>query len=667
MYQFLFMAVLAIGFAACSDEDKEFFEPVVLEGQGAYFPQKLKTSYQFEGTEGSFTLNVLRTATTAAADVAVNVEMTEGVGLFTVPSIVSFAAGSAESSLTISYAGIERGKNYSMIISLGDKTPYGDESKTLSMIYPNEVVEEWVVVSEKAIYTDNLYSMFGANNIQMTGLVVEKEKNSNKYRFKSPYDNDYAVYMFGDAVLPANFEAPYIVLDGEKFKAEAPGKYWIAPTVLGLAMINGVGMTYDPELDNFGSVAGTLSTSSGPISPTSTDYPLGSYDAKTKTFNFGATFHYLLGDGGGYAVVGDGKFTLSLDPALLEPDYNRDYTWSNVEDATGFYTSGFFGESWMQEVQVSAEDSTFYRFTNVFAQGGHLYFNYDVEKGKVTMPEAQNTGLKTMNNVVYLRDGGCSVDENGVFTFNCIFYLISNKGKENEVTYDLTKTTETFIWGKTEMELFESDMTIDDYVGVWAVPAVSANGVAANVKVAVTKVSDNVLAVKGLSFDAATGGTYDDDTTYLIYDAETGLLVFQPQVLENPYVDGEDVFSVYAVPFNSASSSFTTAETLIGGVMPNGTLKFINNPNNQGVYDAIIHLLVTPEGKAYLFTGYWAGLVWNPVGAQQAMATLAPNADAQKTMVEEATPLRKNICKELNIEEEKKTKKVNVPTNELTK
>lgn len=638
--QYLFVAVLAMAMAACADNSpEEVFVPVELEGQGVYFAKATKLNYEVEGTEGSIDFKVLRTETSGPA--TVNVYSTTETTLFTIPETISFESGAAETTLTVSYANIVRGLKYDFNVGFEEGTDYGNSELNFTLLYPAEVIEEWEVISENAIYTDNLYSMYGASNLtgevisSLKNIVVEKEKNSEKYRFKSPYNNIYNAYFWGFE-LPADFELPYIVIDGEYFMEKYPdneaskGAYYIHPVALGTVMENSVGQYFDAELENFGSVPGSLSTSAGPITPDNASYPPGKYDKKTKTFDFGACFHYLAGYG--YYVVGAGKFILSLDPALLETNYERDYTWEPVEDATGYFTSELEGESWMNEVMQAVEDPTFFKLVSPYVDGYHLYFFYDEETGKVKIPELQKSGYLCMDgekNMIYM-DGDAEVTEDGEFTFTLDFYHF-DKATENR--FDLATYEESFLWGRGPLDLFEKGLTIDDYQGYFKVPAFHAEqGYLGNATVLLQKYNNNLIVARGLSVERALGGDYDD-SIFLIYDAETGLLVFRPQNA-NPYTDEDGTYSAMAVPFNSVSYGLTTKETLTGGFMPDGSFQFINTPGNAGTWDSIVYGLVI-NGSFYFMNDCWSGLVWNPYQPSQSTTTSLKAPYATRKQIQE--------------------------------
>lgn len=610
--QYLFVAVLGLVMAACADnKTEEVFVPVELEGQGVYFAKATKTNYEVEGTEGSIDFKVLRTELSGPA--TVNVISSTQTTLFSIPETVSFASGEAETTMTVTYANIVRGMKYDFNIGFEEGTDYGNSNLDFTLLYPAEVIEEWEVISENAIYTDNLYSMYGASNLtgedisSLKNIVVEKEKNSEKYRFKSPYNAEYCDWMWGFA-LPADFELPYIVIDGEYFKEKFPDNaasatsYYVHPVALGMVMQNGVGPYFDAEQINFGSTAGTLSTSAGPITPDNATYPGGKYDKKTKTFDFGSIFHWL-GDYG-YYPLGAGKFILSLDPALLETNYERDYTWEPLDEATGYYMSELIGENWMNNVEQSVEDPTFYKLTDLFVEGYHLYFFYDAETGKVKIPELQKSGFESFNNTIYM-DGEAEATADGIFTFNLNFYHYDTK---TENRFDLITYEETFLWGKTKLDLLQKGLSIEDYEGIYKTPVYkySDDSFQINMSIKVSKLTDKYLAVQGLSVMGALGDTYDD-TTLLIYDEETGLLTFPPQQLNALY---EDAYPVHATLYDTTTYEFTTGETVVGGFMSDGTLQFISTDENSCDWNAMLYLMIAD--KTYLFSGYYTMNVWTP-------------------------------------------------------
>ena len=603
------LSVVTLTWTSCNDSIE--YTPVgPVEGAGVYFPTSTRTSYELEGTSGSITLDVMRTDSVGALDATLTTTFTEGgESVFTVPASVSFADGASTSSMTINYDNLVQGTTYNVTMAFDEGTPYANSSLTLTFLYPEEVVYTWKEVSKNAILKESIFGFLSMSNVETTGIVVEKANEGNVYRFRVPFDNEYFYDTFEGNVFeeePAPEEIPYIIVDGETYKDDNGNSlYYIAPTALGFSFSYDGQYIYidtaDKTTANFGSVAGNLSAGGANIPVTSTDYPLGSFDEKKQILNLGTVFMYV--DGVGYQVI-DSKTTdvyLALDPALLEPDYDRDYTWHSVPEATGFFTSELLGESWMQAVEQSDEDPTFYRMPNLYsnAEKAHVYFYID-EKGAVSIPRGQDTGLTTFGNMVRLEGtpNRSSYDaETGTLTLAFTFYLSNEDG---DALADLVSVTETFLWGQSS-EFVAADIT--DYVGNWLVTFESGED-GGQSPVTISQADATTLKVQGLSL--MNPATYDD-AMYLDYDAASGQVVFNfQQVAPDP-----EGYLGFVAPFNSAEGTLSM-ESLIGGLTRNGVLKFTDAPTNQGTYDSMIYL-ISPNGQQFgMMTGYWNYLEWEP-------------------------------------------------------
>lgn len=600
------VSVFALTWTACTDS-VDYIAAGAVEGEGLYFSNTESTTINLEGTEGSFTVNVYRSNAGAATQAAVNVQFAEdAASLFTAPSTVNFSDQSAVASLTVSYSNIVQGTKYTMSISVNENeaSPYGISSQTYTIVYPEDE-GNWEVVSNEAVYTENMFSMYGAANIRITGVTVEKNLEANQYRFKSPYNNAYFQSLYGISLFGANFEVPYIVLDGEKYKNEAPGMYYIAPTALGFQMVNGEGPKVDETWETFGSVAGNLSTSDGPIPPTSSNYPLVSYDERTKKFDFGSLFHNL-GGYGYYLVEG---FTLYLDPDLMTVDYDRDYTWYEVYQGSGTFVTTITGEpqGWYQPIQRAAEDATLYRLPSLYSYNNALYFNLNEENGLLVLPKSQKTGLTTNigNQEIYVSGvpGQCTYDaETKTFNLVLSLHLIDADGN---TTAELAQVTETFMWGNGVFSEFVPNKKLSDYAGSWNVSFFDSQSGGLLLPVATNVLKDEnggeYLFVSGLSGISEQG--YKDDAQ-LYYDQESGYVVFIAQNM--PELEG---YPTLVVPFDSENGYLSTTAELVGGLTEDGNLKFVSSLMNDANYNSICYLVSMDEGFAFL-TGYWAGLDW---------------------------------------------------------
>lgn len=601
-YLLALMSVCMLAWTACTDS-VDYDPASELEGQGAYFAAA-SASFRVEENSGTESIAIYRSTKTGSADISLTVTYGEGVeSAVQVPTSVHFADGENAATVNISYNNLQDGQSYALTVAVTDATPYANSSISVSFLYSNEPGYTWEVVSEDAVYQDDIFGIIGMGGIKTEGIVVEKAKEVNQYRFRSPYDNSYFQKTWGGNLFPAGFEFNYIVLDGETYKdANGEPLYYIARTNLGFLLAvaddNSVSVDIDTETQNFGSVAGNLSSGGAPIPPTSTDYPLGTYDKKKKAFNLGATFQYL--DGYGYNVSNAGKFMLYLDPSALVPNYDTDYTWMPMRGHGGYFTSELTQETWLQAIQQAAEDETFYRFPNLYAQGTAFYFYLDKEQGSVSILKGQESGLTTFGKPVYIEGtaGKSSYDvETGMLTLGLTFYLADESGKK---AAELTKVVETIQLG-TEIEGLLTGKSIDDYVGNWVV---SVDGQqSGRVLASVYKADESTLVVYGLS---ATGA---EDPVLLDYDAESGLLTFQAQEVA-PLSELVEC-PVLVTPFNSVTGDLTDEETLLGGLTADGQLKFMNSATNEGVWDSMCFIDIEDQ-KLYLLTGLYNYLDWTP-------------------------------------------------------
>ena len=105
-------AITALGFTACSDDDYT----AAAAPDGVFFPNDLATSYEVPNTSTSFDITVKRIGATDARDYALTA--TYDSDIFTVPSVVSFPAGSSETTVTIVYDPAVMAENFAFDLRL---------------------------------------------------------------------------------------------------------------------------------------------------------------------------------------------------------------------------------------------------------------------------------------------------------------------------------------------------------------------------------------------------------------------------------------------------------------------------------------------------------------------------------------------------------------------
>lgn len=583
------MSVCAFTLGACTDDapSDDFGQSPQVEGAGVYFPNSM-SAYRTVGSatdpeeettkSGIVTLPVERTNVGEAVTVEVKAVMSaEAAEVLDVPASVSFEADKKETELVITVTDAQRGTPYKVEITFADGTEYANSTKAITVEFP--ALEIWEIVSENAVYIDQLFNMFGASDIVLDGLTVEKLQDKNKYRFKSPYDNTYFEDVFGiSGLMPADFEAPYIVLDGEKYLPKkddgteyqegeaAPElcKYYIAPTALGWKMVNGVGPEAAASWNTFGSFAYNLSDNSGPL--TEDKYPLGSFNKKKEMFELGVIYHNIESVGF-YDCSG---FQLWLDPTKMEIVYDRDYApWENDEAATGTFESGFLKEKFIVAVDKGTsgeEEDPIYRLNSLYAEGVNIAFFHNKETNKLRVPKQQNTGLTSYGNPIYMDVKKAAYDaDTKLYTFEAEFYLVdSETGKKS---YVLSTATEKFYEGKVTK--------IEDYLGKWTfkqIEVIDQQGTKEEVtyNVNISKKDETSVTVSGIS--GAPANVFDDSMT-MTFNPENGTLVWEGNQ-PFPQFQGMDVLGMFY-----AGQSYVSA-TMIGGLDENNNLKFQDAAEN---------------------------------------------------------------------------------------
>ena len=671
------MGACALTLGACVDEvpSDDFGPSPAVESNGVYFPNTMQTSYELgeanepaEVTEktGSFTLPVERTNPGQAVTIEVTTEMdAETAAVFSVPTSVTFEAGSATSELVVNYTAAQRGVSYKLNISFGEGTEYAASYQTITALFP--ALEIWEPVSTEAVFVDQMFSIFGVGDIVFEDLTVEKLQGKFRYRFRSPYDNqpriedtDGSVYsywewLFGDGAkfIPDEFEYPYIILDGEAYlPAKDDGSreytdeelaelgedkrlYYIAPTALGFQMQNGGSVLYDPAWATFGSFAYNLGGADGAY--TEDDHALGSYNKSKEMFDFGSVFHQL---GAGSAAGGFAEITgmqLWLNPAKMTVVYDRDYQpWTSVPDMAGTFISEVVGEQYTvmvdQGTLPEGETDPIYRLVSPYAEGTNIAFFHNMETGTLRVPKGQATGMTAFGNAVYVDVTKASYDaETATYTFECTFYYNMKDG-DSTVKATLQSTTEVFRPGWFPLTLDTMiPGTIDDFVGTYDVVFDYSDGSNPSVlsSVTLTKIDEHTLVSAGLTPYAAQAYGYESSFKFY-YDPDQGLIAAMYQTVSDLSLEEGQSLSVMALPADRNSANLSPNDVLIGGFDRDGNLVFLNAEGNDFDCNTIMFL----DEEMYTVDPYYPNLTWTPAQAPAAAAVSAQQLKPMKEAVQ---------------------------------
>lgn len=594
----LLAGMILLLLASCSDEI-EYVQGELPEGSEVFFAKDVKQSYTLsKGDAGSFKLQVYRVKTDEKEVVTINqTEFSDGAeDIFEIPENVEFRAGANETEFRVRYGTIEQGKSYSVKLTLGEGTPYANSSIVLKLTYPKEIEYNWQVVSEKACFVENMLVFHGFQNMMIIDMTVEKAEGHNIYRFRSPYDNEYFAALLGpgyNSFFPEDYDYPYIVLDGETYKEDG---WYIPDTKLGFKLVNGGSPQRDDDFETFGSVAVNLTSNGQQIPSNSDDFPLGTYNRQSKMFDFGVVYEQVAGSGGGYQAFNSGAFLLYLDQELMTQDFDRDYTWEERPDLTSYYQSTILQGGWPQEIESAEEDPTLFRFPSLYADGVNIVFYCDTEKGNVSIPKGQFTGLTTNfgNNVFLEATPGVSKydKEEETLTLGYTFYLADAEGNK---TAELIQSVETILWGHaTEIDQLVPGSTVADFVGEWDTYGTNlTNSSKDTVTVKISDAYDGLVKIA----NASNLESYSD-AFLATYDKRTGFIILKPQDLSSLEAGSGITYYPTLTFMNSATGAYSMdkSESLIGGFTKSGKLKFVNSPSNSGIYDGFAYVAQTSEG-----------------------------------------------------------------------
>ncbi|MDO5395593.1 MAG: hypothetical protein Q4F07_06475 [Bacteroidales bacterium] len=173
------VAVLAVGFTACSDDDDY---TAGAKSPGAYFAANLPKAVTETPDKNSFDVPVQRTAATDPASYEVSVD--DPSGLFTVPSTVVFDGESLSTKLTISYdaSKVETDKAYPLTLTLKNASTYGNSVYSFTFTKALPMVRKKAGPEGLGTYTYN--GLFGGDD---PGLTVYYEYNENNPNYRIYY------------------------------------------------------------------------------------------------------------------------------------------------------------------------------------------------------------------------------------------------------------------------------------------------------------------------------------------------------------------------------------------------------------------------------------------------------------------------------------------------
>ncbi len=534
----------------------------------------------------------------------VNLSAEGDVDIINVPKTVSFAAGTGEVILKLTFPNAEVDSTYSVTLAVDsvNLSPYISGNPTCTFTV---VIAAWEPAAAPAIFVDGIVcSPFGLAPIAWYVDYQEKTNSdgSKDYRFFNPYredDGDEEADNFGvyswfvyNSDEDVDMENTY----NWDIHVDAQGNATFGETYLG------PDYGYGPAeiimaADFFAKRNGT--------DPDYETYGIGVFDETEKAIIFpaGTYLWYFEGYGGNYASLPQ---IIYLDSKAYQNDHLSiaDYNdptieWEEQESVVNQFESTIFNFTNEEQKLYKAVDQypgnekspfiDLYSLKDAYAAGGNLAFYWSgKDNDSLDIPVPQNTKLSFMGKDLYIQEAegavvtsevkGTSVK---VFTFN-----ISVASKAGDYVGDFTETftvaEDAIIFEKSD---FIGNFSLDGFDPFYGDPA--------SLPIEIQEVGEE-LAIIGID---------ETDTIWADFDAETGILSIAPQELVDSFtyrganyarafVTMDDKFDEnYEEPLTFAFKLNGTA-VLTANCKMIGYLIFI--PELGGALDGLFDVSLTP-------------------------------------------------------------------------
>ncbi len=175
--------VCLFAFSACTEEVE--YTPATPDS-GVYFPSTLPGQVNLTTDGTSFDVQITRTDTVGALEVALQAVTSDTTGVFTFPETVTFAEGAAVANINIAYDAEKLGYNFydiTLSVDIAAASAYGGNAYAFSAGIP----EPWKSLGY-ATYTD---AFFFVDSYKVE--IQQNELNPNQFRLVKPYHEAFEV------------------------------------------------------------------------------------------------------------------------------------------------------------------------------------------------------------------------------------------------------------------------------------------------------------------------------------------------------------------------------------------------------------------------------------------------------------------------------------------
>ncbi len=565
----LILTSVVFAFTACKSEIERDPSPEVGNNVAAFEKSALVVDINPMRSALEYPISIVRSNTDA--ELIVNLNVVEGDdNIINVPSSASFAKGEDKTEILLTFPNALLDSTYNIVIAIEDKqqSPYLDGAAQLDFTVN---IATWENAETKAIIVDGIIDAAYGTGQQMWYVDYQIKLNSDgstDYRILNPYSTFeespqadafgiYNVYPYneeGDVDIENDY--PMVI------HVNADGTAIYTPFDMGCA--------WDGAFSSM--LIADFYAQKNNTDPDYATYGAGQFDATTNSILFpdGVLLLYIEGYGG---YPNENALIIYLDAEAykndhLTVDYNsEDIEWIEQETVVNIFESTIFNftneEQKLYKAVNPLEDNPkspyidLYCLKNAYAKGGNLSFYWDGEDGDIDVPVPQNTKLSFMQQELLIVEAYAEAltdKVKGVDVTTITFDIVVASQTGNYVgefieTFSFSK--EDIIYGKA------------DYIGSFNLNGYNQFDGSNNTLPIEIKEDGDDLIILGIEYC---------DTIWANFDAETGILAIEPQLVPNKFeYEGEqyDVLFLTTTPDGEVSDeAVITLRFKLNGTAP---------------------------------------------------------------------------------------------------
>ncbi|MCM1302335.1 MAG: hypothetical protein NC250_09620 [Alistipes senegalensis] len=436
---FLLVGAVAV-FSACTD-DPDYTWAEKEAGQKLWFSNTAQTAYELDENQSSVSFWLYRNNTDEALTVDIDAACTTkgGGNLFTIPAQAVFAAGEDKARVRVlfKFSEIEAEKKYEFEAAVKDAahvSDYGVDKLSFSLVFN----PDWDTVGS-GVLTIGAYSLFGLPTT--VTVPIQHKPGTNFYRlprFFAYYCEAHAeeIGAEDEEIADAYKESDHLVFqlndenlnDGkadwnfykQSEQVQDEGSFLYGALISDYVVGHAHAFCTDNYLKGYKSYCNFSSNST-----VDHNYAIGTifvyqgspHSPQTLAFNW--TNNTLV----------------PAEEWIIETDYNADFNYEDVKDAT-FTSTGFpaIAATAVKIQQATDVEGLFYIPEAFGVAGKGLAFYADAD-GEITIPADQPTGIMQQGMEVMAGQGSekSLIKADGTYELNVEYYMIEEKVKEADL------------------------------------------------------------------------------------------------------------------------------------------------------------------------------------------------------------------------------------------